>query len=142
MLEFPDMSITADKTWRAFCEESNANRWHVRSKVALDQTNMGVVLGPTEREAFCRLAHGDCLTPSRMLRSFAEAYAAGYPRPTHRAPLKEKGARYVYAIMPRDIYNRVKQRAEVENVSIATAMRSFVRAYLAERFEPETEAVA
>jgi hypothetical protein len=105
-----------------------------------------VRLSLNERETFYRRAYAEDRAPSLLLRRFAEAYAGGATVP----PLSETSSRDepshlaapVAFAVPRDLYERLRARAEAECVSVSPVLRRFVLAYVREAAigEPDTQA--
>jgi hypothetical protein len=87
-----------------------------------------------ERDAFYRRAYSEDRAPSLLLRRFAEAYVSGATVP----PLSDTAARHeashlagpVAFAVSRDLYERLRARAQAECVSVSPVLRRFVLAYL------------
>jgi hypothetical protein len=104
-----------------------------------------VRLSLRDRDAFYRRAYAEDRAPSLLLRRFAEAYVGGATVP----PLSDTASRHeashlagpVAFAVSRDLYERLRARAEAECVSISPVLRRFVLAYVREAVigEPDTQ---
>jgi hypothetical protein len=95
-----------------------------------------VRLSPREREAFYRRAYGEDRAPSLLLRRFAEAYAGGASVPPLCNTASRDEASHLTGpiafTLSRDLYERLRARAEVECVSVSPVLRRFVLTYVGE----------
>jgi hypothetical protein len=103
-----------------------------------------VRLSLRERDAFYRQAYAEDRAPSLLLRRFAEAYVGGATVPrlsdtTSRSEPSHLAAPVAFAVS-RDLYERLRSRAEAECVSVSPVLRRFVLAYVREAAigEPDT----
>jgi hypothetical protein len=105
-----------------------------------------VRLSLREREAFYRRAYAEDRAPSLLLRRFAEAYAGGASvPPLSNTAYRDEASHLTGPIaftLPRDLYERLRARAEVDCVSVSPVLRRFVLTYVGETAtgEPNTRA--
>ena len=102
-----------------------------------------VRLSLREREAFYRRAYAEDRAPSLLLRRFAEAYVGGAAfRLFPTQPLATKPRIWTGPVafaVSRDLYERLRARAEAECVSVSPVLRRFVLAYVREAAIGEPE---
>ena len=115
-------AIGPEPDWRAL----RAARHALRAAQRCHMFVMRVSLSTEARDAFYRRAYRDDISPARLLKDFAEAYASGAQIPQScNAAISASVASGV----PAEIYERVRTRAKAEGVSIAATMRAFILAY-------------
>jgi hypothetical protein len=95
-----------------------------------------VRLSLRERDAFYQHAYAEYRAPSLLLRSFAEAYGSGATVPSlpEATPPGRETAQLAGPIafaVPRDLYERLRARAQADCGSVSPALRRFVLAYVA-----------
>jgi hypothetical protein len=105
-----------------------------------------VRLSLREREAFYRRAYAEDRAPSLLLRRFAEEYVRGATVPplsdtASRSEASHLAAPVAFAVS-RNLYERLRARAEAECVSVSPVLRRFVLAYVSEAVigDPDTQA--
>jgi hypothetical protein len=96
-----------------------------------------VRLSLRERDAFYQRAYAEYRAPSLLLRSFAEAYGSGatVPSPSRSNPPGRETTQLAGPIafaVPRDLYERLRARAQADCGSVSPVLRRFVLAYVAE----------
>jgi hypothetical protein len=132
-------------TYRAFVNERSTARWLFRSppSKAVKQSSVGVSLGVRDCAVFLQCVQRDGHSPSRILRTFVEAVAEGFPHPKPQPLLKNgSGKVMIWSIVPTDLYTQAMKQANAEGVTVTSILRGFILAYAYEPVEGGSDKVA